>query len=234
MANFKMRALPALAIAIGVLMVGCDLSPDKQAPSPTIELELRSEREEIAQLKSELTSVRQTLRQSFFDELHEAYLLVLEEAVRPSSGPFSVSLATEGLSFPSLPDSLWKELSARLTAQGKDVTGYVKAEELFWQAGGQVIHRATGRRAAIFHIMSFKWLGDERLLMTHCRTTGSLSAQGYTTVLEKDEQGWRIVDRINTFLANNPAPGKAGITPALAIGHHCPGVPEPGRWTLSA
>ena len=26
-----------------------------------------------------------------------------------------------------------------------------------------------------------------------------------------------------------PAPGKAGIASRLALGHHCPGLPEPGR-----
>jgi hypothetical protein len=29
---------------------------------------------------------------------------------------------------------------------------------------------------------------------------------------------------------NHPAPGKAGIARPFAIGHHCPGLPEPGRW----
>ena len=29
--------------------------------------------------------------------------------------------------------------------------------------------------------------------------------------------------------ANHPAPGKAGIASRLAIGHHWPGLPEPGR-----
>jgi len=29
--------------------------------------------------------------------------------------------------------------------------------------------------------------------------------------------------------ANKPAAGKAGITSRLAIGHLCPGLPEPGR-----
>ena len=29
--------------------------------------------------------------------------------------------------------------------------------------------------------------------------------------------------------ANEPAAGKAGIAPLLAIGHHWPGLPEPGR-----
>jgi len=29
---------------------------------------------------------------------------------------------------------------------------------------------------------------------------------------------------------NKPAAGNAGIAPQLAIGHHWPGVPEPGRW----
>jgi hypothetical protein len=29
--------------------------------------------------------------------------------------------------------------------------------------------------------------------------------------------------------ANKPAPGKAGIAPRLAIEHHRPGLPEPGR-----
>ena len=28
---------------------------------------------------------------------------------------------------------------------------------------------------------------------------------------------------------NHPATGKAGIASRLAIGHHCPGLPEPGR-----
>lgn len=30
-------------------------------------------------------------------------------------------------------------------------------------------------------------------------------------------------------VANHPAPGKAGIASLLAIGHHRPGLPEPGR-----
>jgi hypothetical protein len=28
---------------------------------------------------------------------------------------------------------------------------------------------------------------------------------------------------------NKPAAGKAGFAPRLAIGHHCPGLPEPER-----
>ena len=28
---------------------------------------------------------------------------------------------------------------------------------------------------------------------------------------------------------NHPASGKAGLTSRLAIGHHCSGLPEPGR-----
>jgi len=28
---------------------------------------------------------------------------------------------------------------------------------------------------------------------------------------------------------NHPAAGKAGIASRLAIEHHCPGLPEPGR-----
>jgi hypothetical protein len=34
--------------------------------------------------------------------------------------------------------------------------------------------------------------------------------------------------------ANHPAAGKAGIASGLAIGHHWPGLPEPGRWAQSA
>jgi len=30
-------------------------------------------------------------------------------------------------------------------------------------------------------------------------------------------------------VSNHPAAGKAGIARRLAIGHHCPGLPEPGR-----
>jgi hypothetical protein len=30
--------------------------------------------------------------------------------------------------------------------------------------------------------------------------------------------------------ANQPAAGKAGIAHRLAVGHHWPGLPEPGRW----
>jgi hypothetical protein len=30
---------------------------------------------------------------------------------------------------------------------------------------------------------------------------------------------------------NKPAAGKAGFTRQLTFGHHCPGLPEPGRWT---
>ena len=29
---------------------------------------------------------------------------------------------------------------------------------------------------------------------------------------------------------NNPAAGKAGISRLLAVEHHCPGLPEPGRY----
>jgi hypothetical protein len=146
----------------------------------------------------------------FFEDLREAYLVVLEECVRPSSGTFSVSLVTEpGLTFPSLPEDLWKELSRRLTAQGKDVTGYVKADELYWEKGGSVVHRSTGRRAVVFHIMGVKWLGDQRLLITHSRTTGSLGALGYTSVLEKDERGWHIVDRKGGFQANQSSQATA-------------------------
>jgi hypothetical protein len=29
---------------------------------------------------------------------------------------------------------------------------------------------------------------------------------------------------------NHPAAGKAGMARQLAIGQHCPGLPEPGRW----
>jgi len=31
---------------------------------------------------------------------------------------------------------------------------------------------------------------------------------------------------------NHPGAGKAGIAPRLTIGHHCPGLPEPGRWAI--
>ena len=34
---------------------------------------------------------------------------------------------------------------------------------------------------------------------------------------------------INLISPNHPAAGKAGIASRLAIGHHCPGLPEPGR-----
>jgi hypothetical protein len=33
---------------------------------------------------------------------------------------------------------------------------------------------------------------------------------------------------------NHPAAGKAGITSRLATKHHCPGLPEPGRWAAVA
>ena len=33
-----------------------------------------------------------------------------------------------------------------------------------------------------------------------------------------------------TWLANHPAPGKAGVGSLLTIGRYCPGLPEPGRW----
>jgi len=33
-------------------------------------------------------------------------------------------------------------------------------------------------------------------------------------------------------LPNNPAAGKAGIARLLAIEHHCPGLPEPGRYAM--
>jgi hypothetical protein len=32
---------------------------------------------------------------------------------------------------------------------------------------------------------------------------------------------------------NHPAPGKAGIASRVTIGHHCPGLPEPGRWVVT-
>jgi hypothetical protein len=34
---------------------------------------------------------------------------------------------------------------------------------------------------------------------------------------------------VELLRANHPAPGKAGIAPRLAIGHHWAGLPEPGR-----
>ena len=39
---------------------------------------------------------------------------------------------------------------------------------------------------------------------------------------------------MRTPIANHPAAGKAGITSLLAIGYHCPGLPEPGRWLRRA
>jgi hypothetical protein len=33
---------------------------------------------------------------------------------------------------------------------------------------------------------------------------------------------------------NHPAAGKAGFARQFAIEHHCPGLPEPGRWTTRA
>ena len=33
-------------------------------------------------------------------------------------------------------------------------------------------------------------------------------------------------------MSNHPAAGKAGIGSRLTIGHHCPGLPEPGRWAF--
>jgi hypothetical protein len=37
--------------------------------------------------------------------------------------------------------------------------------------------------------------------------------------------------RVNV-MANQPAAGKAGIAPLFAVGHHYPGLPEPGRWVI--
>jgi hypothetical protein len=33
--------------------------------------------------------------------------------------------------------------------------------------------------------------------------------------------------------SNPPAAGKAGIASLLAVGHHWPGRPEPGRWAAA-
>jgi hypothetical protein len=41
---------------------------------------------------------------------------------------------------------------------------------------------------------------------------------------------WKRDSGSMTFSFNNPAAGKAGTTFQLAIGYHCPGLPEPGRW----
>jgi hypothetical protein len=149
----------------------------------------------------------------FFEQLREAYLVVLEECVRPSSGTWSVSLAMErgGPSFVSLPEDFWKELSGRLETQGKDVAGYVKAEELSWAKGRRVIHTSTGKGAVVFHIIGVTWLGDQRLSITHSRTTGGLGALGYTSVLEKDERGWHIVDRKDGFQANQSSQATAAM-----------------------
>jgi hypothetical protein len=35
------------------------------------------------------------------------------------------------------------------------------------------------------------------------------------------------------LISNHPAAGKAGIARLLAIEHHCPGLPEPGRSVAS-
>jgi hypothetical protein len=37
----------------------------------------------------------------------------------------------------------------------------------------------------------------------------------------------------STEVPNHPAAGKAGIARQLAIGRHCPGLPEPGRSATS-
>ncbi len=42
---------------------------------------------------------------------------------------------------------------------------------------------------------------------------------------------YRKIFQMSRTRSNNPAAGKAGIPSRLAIGHHCPGLPEPGRWT---
>ena len=37
---------------------------------------------------------------------------------------------------------------------------------------------------------------------------------------------------MTTRWANKPAAGKAGLARQLTVGHHCPGLPEPGRSTI--
>ena len=150
---------------------------------------------------------------SFFEDLEEAYLLVLSEIVRPPTGPFSISIATgastsEGPRYLPLPDSMWEKLSPRLVAQGKDVSGYVTANKVRWEKGN-LVHTATNKRARVFHIYQLEWLGNERLHFKQTMILGRLSGSGYTLVLQKENGAWKVAQRKDPGMANKSSQATA-------------------------
>jgi hypothetical protein len=150
---------------------------------------------------------------SFFEDLEEAYLVVLTEIVKPPDGPFSVSIATvssdsEGPRYLPLPDSIWEKLSPRLVAQGKDVSSYVRADKMGWERGN-IVHLATKKRARVFHVYELKWLGDDRLYFKQTMISGSLSGSGYTLVMQKKNGLWKVVERTDPGMANKSSQATA-------------------------
>ncbi len=143
---------------------------------------------------------------SFFEDLEEAYLLVLSEIVGPPTGPFSISIATEpstgeGPRYLPLPDSMWKKLSPRLVAQGKDVSGYVPADKVGWERGN-IVHIPTKKRASVFHVYELNWLGDDRLYFKQTMISGRLSGRAHTLVLKKENGAWKVAERKDYGMAN--------------------------------
>jgi hypothetical protein len=170
----------------------------------------------------------------FFEDLDNAYLAALEDIVKnPAAAkrPFSVSIANRrsGTSMPGfspLPESLWKRLAQRLAAKGSDLSGYVPADQLSW-TNGLLIHTRSAKRALIYQVMEVKWLGDQRLHISVARTHHGLDAVGWTVVLEKSEEGWRIVGRTEGFFASHPVPGNARVALWLQVGRPRPCAADP-------
>lgn len=56
-----MRTLPALAVAVGLLLAGCDSASEGEARTEAIERELEVQRRQLVQLQSQLTAERERL-----------------------------------------------------------------------------------------------------------------------------------------------------------------------------
>ena len=87
---------------------------------------------------------------------------------------------------------------------------------------------AHGRASCVWHSGSVFVTLQEEIVWAAGGFCGSLHWDMHTLALFDFCSSVSKWHRRGT--ANNPAAGKAGIARPLTIEHHCPGLPEPGRF----
>ena len=103
-----------------------------------------------------------------------------------------------------MPERLWKRLVPILRSKGIDASKFVSADEVMWKEKElPFTHTKSKKKPWVYSVLSINWHGDNSLYVSHFVSHGALAGGGSTLVLQKRQNKWCIIDRVQCWVSEH-------------------------------